>query len=83
VQETKFLEQESGFIMSRKNTRPFVFTQDNEDDTYEVVAGDFEAFNVTVVSNGDTSTVPAQMDRYGFYMYGDTLPKTADVQVSR
>jgi hypothetical protein len=68
--------------MSR-NQDPIVFTQDNEDGTREVVAGDFSPFNIIVISNAGTSVVPAERDHYGFYSYGDTLPGDADVRVTR
>lgn len=58
-------------------------SEPNQDGTVDHQIGSFSPFNVIVVSNGDTSVIPAERISGGFYGYGDTLPSDVDVQVSR
>lgn len=72
--------------MLRNTTHPHIFSQDNEDGTQEVVIGDFNPFNVIVVSNGNASVIPAECGRYeshDYYSYADILPSEAEVDAVR
>jgi hypothetical protein len=64
---------------------PAVFQQASEDGVNkEVAATDFDPFNVIIVNNGNPSVIAAQYDfRSRQYIYGDTLPASAVVEVSR
>ncbi len=69
--------------MLRNATVPHIFSQDNEDGTKEVVAGDFDPFTVIIVQDGSASVTPAEKGNYGYYSYGETLPSDVKVDVSR
>jgi hypothetical protein len=61
---------------------PIIMTGDNGDGTQEVVAGSHYPFNMVVKQNDETSVIPAERDKYGFYLVGMTLPSNVEVRAS-
>lgn len=60
---------------------PVVIIEENGDDTKDFVAGSFDPFNVTVVTNGTEAVLPANRDKFGFYSVEGTLPSRHVIRI--